>query len=187
VSRGIVVLAAGRSVRMGGPNKLLMAYRGRPLISWALACAGAVEADRKLIVCGRDAEAIAALAPPGFTCCDNPNPDDGLASSLRLGLSAVGDVRAAAVLLGDMPDVAPLLVERLFDLLGPHYAAIPVRGGEWGNPVVLSAEAMQKTQNLTGDAGARTLLKRNAARVAFLETVDAAILHDLDTPDDFTL
>jgi molybdenum cofactor cytidylyltransferase len=185
--RGIIVLAAGLSARMGGPNKLLMDYRGRPLVSWALACAGAVAADRRVIVCGRDAAALAAMAPPGFARCDNPNPDDGLASSLRLGLAALGDVGAAAVLLGDMPDITPQLVEGLFDALRSHYAAIPVRGGDWGNPVVLSAEAMQEAQSLTGDAGARTLLKRNAARLGLLETDDAAILRDFDTPDDFTI
>ncbi|MFZ4068923.1 MAG: nucleotidyltransferase family protein [Caulobacterales bacterium] len=186
MTRGIVVLAAGLSARMGGPNKLLQAYRGRPLASWALACAGAVAADKRVIVCGRDAAAIAALAPPGCTRCDNPTPDDGLASSLRLGLAALGDVRAAGVLLADMPDVRPQLVERLFEALKFHYAAVPRRAGEWGNPVVLSSEATQEAKRLSGDAGARALMKRNAARIAFLDTDDAAILRDLDTPGDFT-
>lgn len=183
--RGVVVLAAGLSRRMGGPNKLLTPYRGKPLATWALACAGAAPADRHVLVLGRDRTKIVALAPPGFVMVDNPSPDDGLASSLRLGLAALGEVDAAAILLADMPEIAPALVEALFAALGSRYASVPRHGGQWGNPVALSAAAIAAAQKLDGDRGARALLAAHEDQLQFLDWPDTTIFRDLDTPCDF--
>jgi molybdenum cofactor cytidylyltransferase len=183
--RGIVVLAAGLSRRMGGPSKLLARYRGQALAHWALTCAGAAPADRHVAVLGRDRAEVAALAPAGFVLVDNPNPDDGLASSLSIGLAALGEVDAAAVLLADMPDISPALVEALFARLGDGYACVPRCKNDWGNPVVLGAAAIADAQTLRGDRGARALLSANAHALRFLDWPDRTIFRDLDTPDDF--
>jgi molybdenum cofactor cytidylyltransferase len=184
--RGLVVLAAGLSRRMGGPNKLLAPYRNRPLAAWALACAGAVAAEQRVLVLGRNGAEVAALGSDGFRAIDNPNPDDGLASSLRLGLAALGAVEAAAILLADMPDISPALVDALFATLGDGYASVPRHDADWGNPVVLSAAAIADARSLTGDRGARALLTAHADALRFVEWPDRSIFRDLDTPDDFT-
>jgi molybdenum cofactor cytidylyltransferase len=186
VKRGIVVLAAGLSRRMAGPNKLLQVYKGLPLAAWAFACAAQTCAEVGVVVLGRDAGTIRALAPSTFAAIIHPSPDDGLASSLRLGLTALGPVDAAAILLADMPDIQPALVNALFNQLGNAFAAVPRHGEAWGNPVVLSAAAIAEVSTLSGDSGARQLLIARADELAFVDTNDPAIFHDLDTAEDFT-
>jgi molybdenum cofactor cytidylyltransferase len=185
--RAIVLLAAGRSLRFGG-QKLLAAYRARPLVSWAAEAGASAGAERRIAVLGEDAEPVwAALAPwsAAYQRVDNPSPEQGLAGSLRVGLDACADAAAAAILLADMPDIDAALIDRLFAALtGDAYAAVPAVAGRWGNPVVLSPAAMRAAKGLSGDRGARSLLEARAQDVAIVPVTGEGIYRDIDRPED---
>jgi len=166
---GAVVLAAGLARRMQGPNKLLLDLRGRPLVAHAIDAALASRVERVVLVTGRDGDAVFAAAPAHAKLIrtHNDTPETGLARSLQLGLAALGDADAAAVLLGDMPDIAPQIIEALFAAWQPAlYAAVPEHAGEIGNPVVLSRRAIADCATLTGDRGARKLIEAHANEIA---------------------
>lgn len=184
---GALVLAAGRSRRMGGPNKLLLAHRGRPLIAWAFEAAKGSRAGRIVLVTGRDGDAVAELCAFDARCARvrNDDPDRGLSSSLQLGLATMGDVDAAAVLLGDMPEIDSALLDALFDAWRDGaYAVVPESGGKIGNPAILGRAAMADCAALTGDAGARRLLAAHADALVRVPVAARAIFFDIDEPAD---
>jgi molybdenum cofactor cytidylyltransferase len=183
-----LVLAAGRSTRMGGPNKLLQDWRGTPLVRHAAEAALAAGAAPAVVVTGHQAEAVGGvLAGLPVTLVHNPAFAEGLSTSLKAGVAALPPgTQAVAVLLGDMPLVGPDLLLRLDAALADRpdaVAAVPVRDGEWGNPVLLRAALFPRIAGLTGDAGARKLLLGEAGRVAECPVEDDAVTLDIDTPE----
>ena len=110
-----IVLAAGRSTRMGGPNKLVAEIGGKPLVRIAAEQALASRAKPVIVVTGHQRERVeAALAGLPVRLVHNPDFADGLGTSLRAGIAAVpADADGAIVCLGDMPQVDARLIDRL--------------------------------------------------------------------------
>jgi molybdenum cofactor cytidylyltransferase len=183
-----VVLAAGRSTRMGGPNKLLAEIGGRPLIRIAAEEALASKARPVIVVTGHQHDKIAAaLKGLDVTCVHNPNFADGLSTSLKTGLEAVpAAVDGAIVCLGDMPQVRAALIDRLIVAFDPERGAlivVPTIAGKRGNPVVWSRRFFHELASLEGDVGARHLIGRYGEALAEVALTDEAALIDVDTPD----
>jgi molybdenum cofactor cytidylyltransferase len=183
-----VVLAAGRSTRMGGPNKLLLPLGGKPVVAHAVEAALASRARPVIVVTGHQAEAVTeALAGYDVPTVHNPDYATGLASSLKAGVRAVSDnADGALILLGDMPAVPPHLLDRLieaFDARPDATAALPVREGQRGNPVLLGRTLFSAVLQLEGDEGARRLIGRDG--VVEVSVADPGIAADVDTPEAF--
>ena len=104
---GAIVLAAGLSRRMGGPNKLLQPYRGQPLLAHALESAAKAGLASRVVVTGRDPAEIEALAALyGFRCVHNARFSEGLGASIAAGASAAdASLAGVFIALGDMPEV----------------------------------------------------------------------------------
>ena len=138
-----VVLAAGRSTRMRGPNKLLAEIARRPLVRIVAEEALASRADPVIVVAGHQrAEVEKALAGLRVRIVHNPDFAEGLGTSLRAGIAAVpADSDAAIVCLGDMPRVDAALLNRLIAAFDPDRGAlvvVPTFEGKRGNPVLWS-------------------------------------------------
>ncbi|MEQ9350526.1 MAG: NTP transferase domain-containing protein, partial [Alphaproteobacteria bacterium] len=184
-----IVLAAGRSSRMGDTNKLLAASGGRPLVSHAVQAATEAGCDPVIVVTGHQAEAVeAAVAHSPARIVTNPDYASGLASSLRAGLAALPDsADGVVVLLGDMPRVRAGHVARLlaaFDPAEDRSICVPTRNGEWGNPVLFARAYFSQIMALDGDRGARAVLRRYPDHVVEVAMDDDAVRLDVDTPDD---
>ena len=110
-----VILAAGRSTRMGGPNKLLAEIGGRPLVRIAAEEALASRARPVIVVTGHQRDKVeAALEGLDVRHVHNPDFAEGLSTSVKTGLAAVPeDVDGAIVCLGDMPQVTAPLIDKL--------------------------------------------------------------------------
>src|SRR5690606_12213712 len=106
-----LLLAAGRSTRMGGPNKLLEDLHGKPIVRHAAEALAASGASPVVAVTGHEGERVAsALAALDIELVHNPDYADGLSTSLKAGLAALPpDSDAVVVALGDMPDVTGAL------------------------------------------------------------------------------
>ncbi len=187
-----VLLAAGRSARMGRPKQLEL-LAGQPLVrhaAQALAQGGAAP-----LLCvvppGEVGEGVrAALAGLPFTFVVNPDPARGLASSFRVAVDALpAGLAAAHFALADMPL-----------LTGAHHAALLGAFHETGAPVVLAEYAdpgaapvrapphllradLLRAVAATPDAdhGPRDLIRAHAAQAVTL-TFAARLLLDVDTP-----
>jgi molybdenum cofactor cytidylyltransferase len=185
---GAIILAAGRSTRMGGPNKLTAEIGGRPLVRIAAEEALASRARPVIVVTGHQHERVEqALAGLDVQRVHNPDFALGLSTSLKAGLAALpADVDGAIVCLGDMPQVRAALIDQLIAAFDPQRGAlvvIPTINGERGNPVVWSRRFFPDLMAVEGDVGARHLIARYPEAVAEVPLSDKAALIDVDTPE----
>jgi molybdenum cofactor cytidylyltransferase len=182
-----IVLAAGTSSRMGR-NKLVENVRGKPLIKRAVDAAMASRLEPVLVVTGHQAGKIdAALAGTPVTLVHNEHFDQGLSSSLRAGLTAVPeDCDGAMILLGDMPDISPGLIDQLvdaFDPAGGHAICLATAGKRRGHPVLWDKKFFPELMKLSGDKGGREILQTHAGQVMEIEATNDAPLVDIDTAE----
>jgi molybdenum cofactor cytidylyltransferase len=181
-----IVLAAGRSTRMGATHKLLADVGGKPMLRWAVEAALASRARPVLAVTGhREGEIRAALAGLDLGFVANPDFAQGLGTSLKAGIAAVpADCDGALVLLGDMPRIEVSHLDRLIEAFAPGAIVVPVHEGRQGNPVLWPRAYFLELMALQGDAGAKRLIAAHRDAVREVETGTAAIFADVDTPDD---
>jgi molybdenum cofactor cytidylyltransferase len=183
-----VVLAAGRSTRMGGPNKLLAEIARRPLVRIAAEEALKSRAKPVIVVSGHQrVEVEKALAGLPLSVVHNPDFADGLGTSVKAGIAAVpADSDGAIVLLGDMPQVDAGLIDRLVAAFDPDRGAlvvVPTFEGKRGNPVLWSRRFFPDLMGIEGDVGARHRIGRYGEAVVEVPVEGKAALTDIDTPE----
>ncbi len=182
---GIVLLAAGRSSRMGGPNKLLALFDGKPLVRRTAERALGSKASSTIVVTGHQRERVrAALAGLDVTFADNPDFADGLSTSLKAGIAYLPEDSAGVmIVLGDMPGVSSDDLDRLVDAFRKAGGNSVVRAshqGKRGNPVLLPRSLFPAIAHLEGDTGARHLVEAEGLDVIDVEIGEAASV-DVDT------
>ncbi len=186
-----VVLAAGRSTRMGGSNKLLAEIAGEPLVRIAAEAAIASRAKPVIVVTGHERGRIErALAGLPVRLVHNPDFAQGLGTSLKAGIAAVpAEADGAIVCLGDMPQVDAALIDRLIAAFDPEkgaLAVVPTIDGNRGNPVLWSRRFFPDLMAIEGDVGARHLIARYSEAVVEVPLTGKAALVDVDTPEALT-
>jgi CTP:molybdopterin cytidylyltransferase MocA len=180
-----VVLAAGSGSRFGSA-KQLAELDGMPLLEHALRAVEAVPAiDRIVVVLGARADEIRAAVDFGsaevVVCADW---EEGQAASLRCGIDAIDGAGAVLLLLGDMPRLTPQVIARFADLAGQHGSEARARAvydGAPGHPVVLGSAYFAALSGLSGDHGARDVLKKIGAYP--IECGHLCSPADVDTPE----
>lgn len=184
----IIVLAAGRSRRMGSVNKLLKDVSGKAMIVQVVETAIAARLGDVVVVTGHQAGDVErALSGLPVRIVHNRHYASGMASSLKVGIASVErQCDGAVVMLGDMPDVPVEVVEDLareFD--GPGDICVPVHSGRRGNPVLWGADYFADIAQLDGDRGAKMLLALFSDKVKEVPVASAAIFVDYDSPESF--
>jgi molybdenum cofactor cytidylyltransferase len=182
-----IILAAGRSTRMGGPNKLLAELDGKKLVRIATEQALASKASDVVVVTGHQADLVEqALEGLKVRFVRNPDFAGGLASSVKAGIAAVPPTADGAVVcLGDMPLIDANLIDRLIESFAPdrgNLIVVPVAAGRRGNPVLWSRRFFNELMTLDGDIGARHLIARHAEAVAEVPVEGDGAFLDIDTP-----
>jgi molybdenum cofactor cytidylyltransferase len=190
---GAVILAAGLSTRMGDP-KVLRMFRGKPLFLYAVETAVRAGLDPVYVVGGAHTEKLKAhVQGMPVTVVHNPDFALGMATSLRVGISAIDrDVSAAFVFLADEPFIPDEVVQTLLQayrksrtesshamILRPRYAGVP------GHPVLFPREFFPELVRVQGDEGARCVIKRNKEHVQFIDFDNPEWGFDIDTPEDW--
>ncbi|MDH4985249.1 molybdopterin-binding/glycosyltransferase family 2 protein [Aminobacter anthyllidis] len=182
-----VLLAAGRSSRMGGPNKLMALFEAKPLVRRTAERVLASKAESTVVVSGHQASRIReALAGLGIPVVHNADFASGLASSLKVGVSALPeDAAGALIVLGDMPEVLPADLDRLIESFERAEGRAIVRAthdGKRGNPIILPRSLFAAVAHLEGDTGARHLIESEGVDVIDVEIGKGAGF-DVDTPE----
>lgn len=183
-----LVLAAGRSSRMGAINKLLINVDGKPMVRHAVETVLAAGLSPVVVVTGYQHEDIQkSLEDTPVTFSYNENYSDGMATSLKCGLKEFPkSIDGALVVLGDMPRVAPKEISRLVNAFNPlegRAIIVPTRRGRRGNPVLWARRFFDEMiRELSGDIGARSLIDAHGEDVAEIEMEGDGVLTDVDTP-----
>jgi molybdenum cofactor cytidylyltransferase len=180
-----LLLAAGGARRFGS-QKLVAKVGGVPIVRRA-AEALASDVDELVVVTGSDGALVRdALAGLNVRWVENAEWAAGLSTSLRAGILAVKrEASAVVIALGDQPGLDPKLVRTVIDtwrVTGKTIVAARYRGAR-GHPVLLDRAVYDEASEVHGDVGARTLIERDAGRVAYVE-VDTDAPRDVDTPMD---
>jgi len=187
-----VILAAGCSTRMGGPNKLLADLGGKPMLRIVTERVLASKVSSVTVVTGHQAaEVESALAGLKVKFVRNPDFFAGLASSVKAGIAAVpANADGVVVCLGDMPRIDARLVDRLIEAFAPdrgHLIAVPVSDSRRGNPVLWSRRFFGELMKLDGDIGARNLIAAHAEAVVEVQVEGRGAFLDVDTPEALAL
>ncbi|MEQ1942794.1 molybdopterin-binding/glycosyltransferase family 2 protein [Mesorhizobium sp. VNQ89] len=181
-----VILAAGRSSRMRGPNKLMALFSGRPLIRQTAERALASLVQGAVVVIGHQAERVRdTLDGLDVDIVHNPDFESGLSSSLKAGVAALPPSSGALILLGDMPEVSVADMDRLvtaFRKAGGQAIVRATHDGKRGNPVILPRALFGQVSTTEGDTGARHLVESGLAEVIDVE-IGAGASIDVDTQD----
>ena len=183
-----LVLAAGRSTRMGRVNKLLADVEGRPMVAKVAETALTSQAEHVVVVTGHDHDKVeSALAGRDLTTIHNPDYAAGLSTSLHRGLAALpDDCDGVVICLGDMPRITAAVIDKLIAAFNPiegRAICVPTWQGKRGNPVLLARRFLPEIQAISGDIGAKSLISAYPEAVAEVPMGDDSVLFDVDTPD----
>lgn len=183
-----IVLAAGQSLRLGRPKQLLDLH-GEPLLRRAVRNALAARFDEVLLVLGHRADDYAmAVGDLGQRVVINPDYADGQSTSVRAGLAAISpSVDAVLFLLGDQPRVGPDIINAVIARYEETHAPVvmPTYGGVPANPVLFDASLFPELRQVTGDEGARAVVKRHRDEVAHVAVSAGPPPRDVDTEKDY--
>jgi len=183
-----IVLAAGRSERMG-TQKLLLPMGGKPVITRIVDELTQCSLQETIVVVGRDAERVqAALQSRPVTFVTNPDFASDMLSSIRCGLNALPKgCTTALIVLGDQPNITSQLVQALVSAFedSGHGIIVPAHRGHRGHPLLIAARFHEELLNQHGAPGLRGLLHSHSDEIFCVEVSDGAMLVDMDTPADY--
>jgi len=186
-----VVLAAGESKRMGDKKELLP-IDGEPMVRTVVSkLLASTKVDEVIVVLGHRADDVGAqlagVADERIELVGNTRYAEGMGTSLAQAVRACSwGTEAMIVTLADAPFFRTEDVDALIDAHA-HGAviAVPVYQGRRGHPVVIDCAYREEMEELSGDAGARHILEREAESVVEVEMPDDGFLVDIDEPDDY--
>ena len=183
---GAVVPAAGRSRRMGR-DKILLPFAGSTMLATVLGKLAEAGVARTVAILRPDlphAHRIARAA--GAEVVVNPDPDEEMIVSIRLGVERLEDsVDAFFVWPADHPAVRSSTLESLARAASRDRAVIPVFTGRRGHPAIVGADLVVEIARLPPNAGLRQLWRSRSDAVSELAVDDPGVLENLDDPETY--
>ena len=183
-----VILAAGASRRLGRPKQMLD-LGDEPLLRHTVRHALAAALHEVILVLGSHADEIAeAVGDLGQRTIVNRDFAAGQGTSLVAGIGSVSaDADGMVVLLGDQPLVSTAAIDRLVSAYRKRGAAIIQAAYQEapGNPVLFHRSLFGELAAVTGDEGARSVVRRHRDEVVLVEVGDVAEVIDVDTEADY--
>jgi molybdenum cofactor cytidylyltransferase len=185
-----VILAAGSARRMGQPKLLLPGQDGQPIIRRVCQQVSSCDVSEVLVITGAWHAAIAgAVGDLPVRLILNPDHAAGeMITSLQVGLRAArADSAACLVVLGDMPAIQRMVIERVLTAYaeGSGDIVIPGYEGRRGHPTLFDRSLWPQLLALPPGAAPRDVVRANAGRVCDLAVETDTILLDIDTPEDY--
>ena len=176
---------------MGGQNKLLLPFKGQPIIAQVTETVLEADYEPVLVVTGfASAEIRHALAGLSVGFAHNKDWSDGMAGSIRTGLEAV---RATSdgmlIVLADMPLLTATTLRRLKRQFVQSKGAkivFPVYGTRQGNPVLMPAKFFPEIASLSGDRGCKVLLTRYGNETVAVPVETEDVILDIDNVADYS-
>ena len=182
-----IILAAGKSSRMGKTNKLLAKINKVPLVRICVEHILSSDIESVSVVTGHMADEISeVLSDCKVSILKNENFATGLSSSLEVGINALpDDVDAVLIVLADMPFVQPNHINHILKSYDPAngiHIVVPTSNGKRGNPVLWSRRFFNELCQIKGDIGARLIIEANSESVSEVEIGDP-VSFDIDTQE----
>lgn len=186
---GVVILAAGSSSRLGRPKQLVK-FQNKPLLQHVIDIVASFNLKSSVIVLGaHDEQVRESIHLKNITVLDNENWSEGIASSIRLGVSESVNMNESLesilFLLSDQPFVTKELIEELIQKHENGNQPITACSYEdnTGVPAIFGKSFFPELMKLEGDVGARKIIAQNS------EQIDSIVFKkgsfDVDTEEDY--
>lgn len=185
----VIVLAAGKSTRMSGTNKLLADIHGVPMIHRVVQTAMESKADEVIVVVGWEQEKIRG-ALSGINCriVLNQRYEEGQSSSVKTGIAEVSpSTRAALILPGDVAMVDAHSINMVMESydLNPSNIVVASHEGRHGHPILFDKQLFPEIADINEKTyGLKAVVKRHQYEVRLVEIGSQKVLKDIDTPQD---
>ncbi len=187
----LIVLAAGKSTRMGR-NKLLLPVDGKPMVRRVVETGLASKASEVIVVIGHEDEKIRdALVGLNSKFVLNEEYERGQSFSVRRGLDEIKDRAGAMMILpGDVAMVQTQEIDAVIEEFWRHPSPIVVasHAGQPGHPILFSRELFNEISQINEETlGLKSVTTKNRDSTKRVETRSKAVLLDIDTPEDYRL
>jgi len=179
-----VILASGASTRFGHSKMLYQLDEGISILAKTIDIYRAIFDQVHVVVRHDDRALIQLVEQQGANGIINVNSEQGLSQSIIAGIKGVRQPKAWLFALGDMPYVSSETVRSLVLRALVNEIVVPRTRIGNGNPIVFGAHFKNQLLDLTGDVGAKHLLKLNAQHVSFYDCQDTGVHHDIDRVSD---
>ncbi len=181
-----IVLAAGKSERMGRP-KALLPFRGRTFVENILDAISRSSIGHAVVVVGHHHEEIERSVPlPSVVF--NPDYEQGMITSFQAGIRALPpNMTGSFLFLVDHPLVDAAVIEALIASLAPNRIVLPTYQRRRGHPVLFASEVLQEILALPASQGANIVVRKDPNRIIEVPVNAPGILVDVDTPEQFKL
>jgi molybdenum cofactor cytidylyltransferase len=184
----VIILAGGRSTRMG-TMKQLLPWGKRTILQHVIDTASAVNPAEIIVVLGHNASEISGvLKDEPVKIAVNKEFSNGMSSSLKTALRHVSPESDTYVfMLGDQP----LVTAHLLQLLLQHHSAstlgitVPVYRNEKGRPVVMDSKYREELMTLEGEIGAKQVIDAHPDDVQEIPVNSAEVIVDIDTKEEY--
>lgn len=189
----VVVLAAGKSTRMGRPKATLRLNDADTFLARIIRTFQAAQVDDVVVVLGHEAEAILKSVEqsglsPRFVV--NEQFESGQLSSVLAGLRAIDrpGVNAMLMTLVDVPLVSTATVRAVLQRYRTTHAPVvrPVRGALHGHPVLVDRSLFDEIRSADPRRGVKPVIRAHVSAAGDVEVEDEGAFSDIDTPDEYT-
>ena len=185
----LIILAAGRSTRMPGRNKLLVKVDGKQIIRRLVERALSSKVDEVIVVLGWEAKKIRDTLddlPCRFAV--NKEYRKGQSSSVKAGLREISPgTEAILVLPGDVAMINPRSIDRVMEAYndGKNAIVVAAHNGRSGHPILLSKKLFKEIEQIDeATFGLKSVVSRHGSEIRMVETGSESVLRDIDTPED---
>ena len=180
-----IVLAAGKSERMGKP-KALLPLRGKTFLENILAAISNSPVEETCVVVGHHRDEIEPHVKPPARLVFNPDYEQGMITSLQAGIRWLPSHTSGALLfLVDHPLVESETIKSLVRKVGPDRIVLPTFQGRRGHPVLFGSAILEEILGLSASQGANIVVHKDPDRIVEVSVNSPGILVDVDTPEDF--
>ena len=185
-----ILLAAGRSKRLGEENKLLKTYKKKPLITFSLASLNKSKINKIIIVLGYQNKEVKKVIRKNrkLIFITNKNYKKGIASSIKTGLKKVSKKDKGFIIVqSDMPNIKIKDINKIYNSVKKRKDLVHALKfkNKIGNPIGFNISVLKKFKKIKGDFGAKFMVKRLKKNTNFIKVTNIKAFKDFDKGSDF--
>ena len=185
-----ILLAAGQSKRLVNQNKLIKNYKRKPLINHVVQSIIKSKIEKLIIVLGFEYLKVKKKVNKNkkIQFVINHNYKKGISSSIKCGLKKISNKNYGFIIVqADMPKISKNIFNKLHTEIKTNKKEIfvPIKNNKIGNPIGFKISMINKLKKISGNKGAKFIIKRNRPKIKYIRTKSLGIFKDIDLNKDF--
>ena len=185
-----ILLAAGQSKRLFNQNKLIKNFKGKLLVNYAVQSIIKSKIEKLIIVLGFEYLKVKKKINKNkkIKFVINHNYTRGIASSIKCGLKKISNKSDGFIIVqADMPEIGKNILNKLYKEIKTNKKEIfvPRKNNKIGNPIGFKLSMINQLKKISGNRGAKFIIKRNKSKIKYIRTKSLGIFKDIDLNKDF--